>query len=107
MAWRIAVAVLAITTAACAPARPAATTSPAQAFEAAVEVDNSARVPVVIKYYRQGGGPYYLGTVGANRSTRLVLPYPDVGHIFAETEGGNRLDQALGTNPVRIRRVEP
>lgn len=104
---KTAVLLLALAAGACAPVRPAAPAPSTYAYSAAVEVHNTASFPVVVRYYRQGG-PFYLGTVGANQKQRLVLPHPDVDHVFAETESGRRLGRQPGVaSPVHIRRVAP
>lgn len=77
----------------------------ANASEQAVEVNNTARHGVVVKYYtKRGGGPYYLGEVRASQTHTFVLPHSDVGHIFAETASGQPLEVPT-TRLVHIRRV--
>lgn len=92
--------------AACAPTSSsvgaAADPSPSH-YQAAVAVDNGSQVPVTIKYYTKGGALFTLDEVGPGRSTTIVLPREDVGHIFAETAGGQRLHNQ---NLVQIRRVK-
>ena len=102
----LSLAVLSLALFACAPvstgAGAAGDLAPSQ-YERAVEVDNGASVPVVVKYYTTGGGPFYLERVGANQRKTITLPAGEVGHIFAETLDGQRFSSRTST--VRIRRV--
>jgi hypothetical protein len=100
-------AVLSLALVACAPGASnrgaAGDVSPTQ-YQAAVEVDNGTGLPVVVKYYSQSGGPFFLAEVGANQRSTIRLPASDVGHIFAETLDGQRF--STRTSTVQIRRVE-
>jgi hypothetical protein len=98
--------VLALGIGACAPRQsaPAAAASAAYEYDLVIEVDNRSPQAVVIRYYRDGGGPHTLGMVPAWSSRRLVPPVAEIGHVFAETEAGQRLSRRAGSS-VRIRRV--
>jgi hypothetical protein len=88
-----------------APRAPAPPAEPARPQFPAVEVTNDATVPIVVKFYRNNGGPFTLGDVSAQRTVRLVLPFDDIGYVFAETREGQRLDRRGSHRMVRIRRV--
>lgn len=91
---------------ACSSVRGAAPAQPALGEGVVVAVNNMAAFPVVIRYYTPGGGPHFIGDVQADRTQRFQVPRSDVGHIFAETLDGERLDREHTRNLVRIRRLK-